>query len=95
MDILGWEFAFELNELARRVAAEARVDVAFKKIPREVLEKKAVEQGDIQFFELGALAVDVKTKGRNVTLTLADFVVPMDDIPADARKAVRHWSQLD
>jgi hypothetical protein len=94
VDILGWEFAFELNELARQVAAEARVDVAFKKIPREVLEKKAVEQGEIQFFELGALSTDVTTKGRNVTLPLTDFVVPMDDIPADARKAVRHWSQL-
>jgi hypothetical protein len=59
-DILGWEFAFELNETARNVAAESRVDVAFKKIPREVLEKKAVEQGDVKFFELGALSVDVK-----------------------------------
>jgi adenine-specific DNA-methyltransferase len=48
-DILGWEFAFELNETARQVAAESRVDVAFKKIPREVLEKKAVEQGEIKF----------------------------------------------
>lgn len=62
-DILGWEFAFELNETARQVAAESRVDVAFKKIPREVLEKKAVEQGDIKFFELGALSVDAKQKG--------------------------------
>jgi adenine-specific DNA-methyltransferase len=94
VDILGWEFAFELNELARQVAAEARVDMAFKKIPREVLEKKAVEQGDVQFFELGALSVEVKTSGCNVTLTLTDFVVPMDDIPEDARKAIRHWSQL-
>jgi hypothetical protein len=39
-DILGWDFAFELNETARQIAAESRVDVAFKKIPREVLEKK-------------------------------------------------------
>ena len=63
-DILGWEFAFELNETARQVAAESRVDVAFKKIPREVLEKKAVEQGDVKFFELGALSVEPKLKGR-------------------------------
>jgi len=55
VDILGWEFAFEVNELAKQTAAESRVDVSFKKIPREVLEKKAVEQGDIHFFELGAL----------------------------------------
>lgn len=27
-------------------------------------------------------------------MTLTDFVVPMDDIPDDARKAIRHWSQL-
>ena len=56
-DILGWEFAFEMNELAKNVAAESRVDVSFKKIPREVLDKKAVEQGDVKFFELGALTV--------------------------------------
>jgi hypothetical protein len=28
-DILGWEFAFELNETARQVAAESRVEVTF------------------------------------------------------------------
>ena len=94
VDILGWEFAFEVNELAKQVAAESRVDVAFKKIPREVLDKKAVEQGDVKFFELGALSVDVKQKGREVSLKLTDFVIPTDDIPDEARKAIKHWSQL-
>ncbi len=94
VDVLGWEFAFEVNELAKQVAAESRVDVAFKKIPREVLDKKAVEQGDVKFFELGALSVDVKQKNREVTLKLTDFVIPTDDIPEEARKAIKHWSQL-
>jgi adenine-specific DNA-methyltransferase len=94
VDILGWEFALEVNELAKQVAAESRVDVSFKKIPREVLDKKAVEQGDVKFFELGALSVDVKQKGREVTLKLSDFVIPTDDIPEEARKAIKHWSQL-
>jgi DNA modification methylase len=94
VDILGWEFALEVNELAKNVAAESRVDVSFKKIPREVLEKKAVEQGDVRFFELGALSVDAKAKGRQLTLKLTDFVIPTDDIPEEARKAIRHWSQL-
>ena len=93
VDILGWEFAFEVNELAKQVAAEARVDVSFKKIPREVLEKKAVEQGDIKFFELAALSVNVKQKGLTVTLKLMDFVVPPDEVPEEARKAIKHWSQ--
>src|SRR6266581_5103881 len=79
---------------AKQVAAESRVDVSFKKIPREVLDKKAVEQGDVKFFELGALSVDVKQKGREVSLKLSDFVIPTDDIPEEARKAIKNWSQL-
>ncbi len=94
VDILGWEFAFEMNELAKNVAAESRVDVSFKKIPREVLDKKAVEQGDVKFFELGALSVQTKQKGREVTLQLTEFVIPTDDIPEEVRKAIKHWSQL-
>lgn len=94
VDILGWEFAFEVNELAKQVAAESRVDVAFKKIPREVLDKRAVEQADVTFFELGALSVDLKQDSRQVTLKLTDFVIPTDDIPEEARKAIKHWSQL-
>jgi DNA modification methylase len=94
VDVLGWEFALDMNETAKQVAAEARVDAAFKKIPREVLEKKAVEQGDVYFFELGALSVDSKIKKREVTLALSDFVIPSDDIPAEVRSAIKHWSQM-
>ncbi len=93
-DVLGWEFAFELNETARQVAAESRVDVSFKKIPREVLEKKAVEQGDIKFFELGALSVDTKLNKRELVITLTDFVIPIDDVPEETRKAIKRWSQM-
>jgi len=94
VDILGWEFALDLNETAKQAAAESRVDVSFKKIPREVLDKKAVEQGDVKFFELGALSLDLTQKNRTVTLKLSDFVIPTDDIPEEARKAIKHWSQL-
>jgi DNA modification methylase len=94
VDILGWEFAFELNETAKQVAAESRVEVAFKKIPHEALDKKAVDQGDIKFFELGALSVDLKAKKREVTLKLSDFIIPIDDIPEEVRKAIKHWSQM-
>lgn len=94
VDILGWEFALEVNELSKQVAAESRVDVSFKKIPREVLDKKAIEQGDVRFFELGALSVEPKTKARELNIRLTDFVIPTDDIPEEARKAIKHWSQL-
>ena len=93
-DILGWDFALDLNETARQIAAESRVDVFFKKIPRDVLDKKAVEQGDIKFFELGSLSVEPKQKGRELTIKLTDFVIPRDDVPEEVWGAIKHWSQM-
>ncbi len=93
VDILGWDFAFEINEVSKQQAALAGVEVKFVRIPREVLEKKAVEQGDIKFFELAALSVDVANSGKGVTLTLKDFVIPLDDVPHDIQAAITHWEQ--
>ncbi|HRQ15297.1 MAG TPA: DNA methyltransferase [Promineifilum sp.] len=93
VDVLGWDFAFELNEVARQQAEAANLNVRFVRIPREVLEQKAVDQGDIRFFELAALAVDVATSKRDVTLKLTDFVIPPDDVPEDVQRAISHWSQ--
>jgi hypothetical protein len=93
VDVLGWDFAFELNEVAKQQAAAANIQMRFLRIPRDVMDKRAVEQGDVRFFELAALAVEVKTRGREVTLRLTDFVIPPDDVPEEARRAVKHWSQ--
>jgi hypothetical protein len=93
VDILGWDFALEVNEISKQIAAESGVEVHFKVIPREVLEKKAVEQGDIKFFELASLAVDIKPSGLEVTANLMDFVIPPNDVPEDVQKAIKHWSQ--
>jgi adenine-specific DNA-methyltransferase len=93
IDILGWDFAFDLNETAKQMAADASIRLAFKKIPREVLEKKAVEQGDISFYELAALDVDVKPLKQSVAVELKNFFVPPDDVPEDVRNAIKHWNQ--
>lgn len=93
LDVLGWDFAFELNETAKQDAELAGINLRLIRIPREVLEKKAVEQGDIKFFELAALNVGVKTKARKVTLTLKDFIIPLDDVPEEVQQAVTHWEQ--
>ena len=92
VDILGWDFALDMNESALKTARTAGLDVKFFRIPREVLEQKAVDQGDIRFFELAALSVDLQRKGREITIELTDFMVPPDDVPEDVMKAVTHWS---
>ena len=93
VDVLGWDFAFELNEVARQEASKAGIEMRFIRIPREVLEKHAVEQGDISFYELAALSVDVSVKKRSASVALTDFVIPLDDVPADIQKAITQWSQ--
>ena len=92
VDILGWDFALDMNETAQQIAGEAGLDVRFLRIPREVLEQKAVEQGDIRFFELAALSVALDQQGREIGIELTDFMVPPDDVPEDVMKAVSHWS---
>jgi len=93
VDFLGWDFAFELNEVAKQEAALAGINMRFVRIPREVLDRRAVEQGDVHFYELAALGVDVKVRKRTVTLKISDFVIPLDDVPEEVRVGVKSWSQ--
>ncbi|MBL8147420.1 MAG: hypothetical protein JNL34_13630, partial [Anaerolineae bacterium] len=76
----------------KQEAEASGVDVRFLKIPREVLEKKAVDQGDIRFFELAALGVETITVKHEVTVKLTDFMVPLDDVPQDVQAAVKQWA---
>ena len=93
IDILGWEFAFDINETASQMAAANNVNLRLIKIPREVLEKKAVEQGDIRFFELAFVNVSVKQNKKQLDLALTDFVMPPDDVPQEIQANISHWSQ--
>lgn len=93
VDILGWDFAFEMNEVAKQQASQAGLDVRFYHIPRDVMDKRAVEQGDIKFFELAALDVSVKVKRLGATLTFKEFVIPPEDVPQEVQESIKHWSQ--
>lgn len=93
VDVLGWDFAFELNEVARQEATLAGLDMRFWRIPREILDRRAVEQGDIRFYELAALAVDVRCGRRAVDISLTDFIIPLDDVPEEIQRVITDWSQ--
>jgi len=94
VDVLGWDFAFEINETAKEIAAQANINMKFKKIPREVLDNRAIEQGDIKFFELAHLDYTVENQPPlSVGIELTDFIIPPDDIPEDVRPKITHWKQ--
>jgi adenine-specific DNA-methyltransferase len=78
------------------VAEEKRQGVTLRllQIPREVMEQQAVDKGDIQFFELAYLEVEIGRPGQlAATVTLKDFVIPHTDlIPEEVRRKVKKWS---
>ena len=95
VDILGWDFGLEVDTDAKELGIDVGINVRLMRIPREVMDEKAVKSGDVQFFELAALAIDknINRRQRSVTLTLQDFTMPMDAVPDKVRDAVSHWSQ--
>ena len=93
IDVLFWDLAFDMNEGAKQLAQEAGVSLRVYKIPNEVMERKAVDAGDIQFHELAALGVSASAKGRTAKVELTDFALSLDYVPEEVRQSVTHWSQ--
>ena len=103
LHVLGWEWEMGLagpnndyrrGGLMHEVAKQKGVRLLLFQIPREVMEQQAVDKGDIQFFELAYLEVEVKVpKEFTLTVTLKDFVIPNTElIPEDIRDKVKKWS---
>ncbi len=94
LHVLGWEWEMGLNDLMIAEAKKQGVKLLMLQIPREVMELQAVDKGDVRFFELAYLEVDVKqTKKLTATVTLKDFVIPNTElIPEEVRSKVKKWS---
>jgi adenine-specific DNA-methyltransferase len=95
LHVLGWEWEMGLADLMVDQAKAQGIKLLLLTIPREVMEQQAVEKGDIHFYELAYLEVDIKPsrKKRSYTVTLTDFVIPNDElIPPDVRAKIKKWS---
>jgi adenine-specific DNA-methyltransferase len=92
LDVLGWEFEMGLHELVQDVAKGAGVDLRLRRIPREVMDPRAVRSGEITFHELAYVKVTTKAARRTVHVTLADFVLPNPElVPDSVRDKIRGW----
>ncbi|OIP89083.1 MAG: hypothetical protein AUK24_06805 [Syntrophaceae bacterium CG2_30_49_12] len=94
LHVLGWEWEMGLYDLMTDAAKGRGVKLVLLNIPREVMEQQAVDKGDIQFFELAYLEVDVKQeKGKKIMVSLKDFVIPNTElIPEEIRSKIKKWS---
>ena len=95
LHILGWEWEMGLHDPMADEAAARGVQLVLRQIPREVMEQQAVAKGDIAFFELAYLDVDVKPTRRKgeVIARLRNFVIPNPElVPDDVREKIQKWS---
>ncbi|MFQ5852477.1 MAG: site-specific DNA-methyltransferase, partial [Candidatus Binatia bacterium] len=94
LHVLGWEWEMGLANLMVDDAKRRGVKLLLLNIPREVMEQQAVDKGDIRFFEVAHLEVEMKQdKGRKVTVALKDFAFPYADlIPEEVRSKTKKWS---
>ena len=83
-----------IYDLMLEAAKNKGVKLLFLQIPREVMEQQAVDKGDIDFFELAYLEVDIETPKKLTTqIKLKDFVIPNTElIPDEVRTKVKKWS---
>jgi adenine-specific DNA-methyltransferase len=95
LHILGWEWEMGLHDPMTDEANSRGVQLVLRQIPREVMEQQAAAKGDVAFFELAYLDVEIKPrKGkREFAAHLRDFVIPNPElVPDDVRSKIKKWS---
>jgi adenine-specific DNA-methyltransferase len=103
LHVLGWEWEMGLagpnNDVKKgspmhEVAKQKGIKLLLLQIPREVMEQQAVDKGDITFFELAYLKVEIAhPKKLHAVVKLKDFVIPNTElIPEEVRDKVKKWS---
>jgi len=94
LTILGWEWEMGLHNVVEQEAKKAGVKLTLLNIPREVMDKRATDAGEIAFYELAYLETEIKNyKSGEIAIVLKDFVIPnLDLIPKEVRSKIKKWS---
>lgn len=84
LDILGFEFEMGIVPHAQDEARAKGVNVALRYIPKDVFDRRAVDKGQVVFYDVAYVDVQPVVKGTTVTVRLKDFGVyyRQDDVGA-------------
>ena len=95
VDVLGFEFEMGLAPFFVQELRERGVAVNLKYIPTDVFDKRAVEKGQVRFFDVAYLNTRETVKDRSVVIELTDFVThyTQDDLE-DLQQSMRAGSKV-
>jgi adenine-specific DNA-methyltransferase len=96
IDVLGFEFEMGLVPHAQDQARAKGVNLALRYIPKDVFDRRAVEKGQVVFYDVAYVEAQPVVKGRTVALKLKDFGVyyRQDDIDALAAEMKNGGSKV-
>ena len=95
LHVLGWEWEMGLHDPISDDAKRRGVNLVLRQIPREVMEQQAAARGDVEFFELAYLDVEIKPTRKKFEMVakLKNFVIPNPElVPDDVRSKIKKWS---
>lgn len=75
LDVLGFEFEMGLVPHAQDEARAKGVGLALRYIPKDVFDRRAIEKGQVVFYDVAYVEVQPVVKGGAVTVKLKDFGV--------------------
>lgn len=95
VDVLGFEFEMGLTPQFIQELKEKGVSVTLKYIPKDVFDKRAVEKGQVRFFDVAYLNTREIIKGKTIQVELTDFVThyTQDDIE-DLQQSMKAGSKV-
>jgi hypothetical protein len=95
LDILGWEWEMGLHNVIEAESKRSGTNLRLLQIPREAMDKRAVDAGDVHFYELAYLEIETAVKAKEARLKLKNFVIPSPElIPDEIRKKIKKWSDF-
>jgi DNA modification methylase len=93
IDILGWDFEMGLHDLVDRIGEDYGVKIRLVQIPREALEVRSPDREEVKFFDLNYLEVVHDLKGKNLTVSLKDFVISNPEyLPDEVREKIKKFT---
>ncbi|MEB2309084.1 MAG: site-specific DNA-methyltransferase [Candidatus Brocadiaceae bacterium] len=93
VDVLGFEFEMGLLPRIEDEMKDKGVNLKLKYIPREVFDKRAVEKGQVKFYDVAYLELKPEVKGKKVRARLKDFTTSytQDDLD-EIEQNLKHGS---
>lgn len=74
VDVLGFEFEMGLVPYIKEELGKEGVDIRLRYIPKEVFDKRAVEKGQVKFYDVAYMEVKPTVKDKTIKIELSNFV---------------------